>query len=226
MKKLTVLALLLIVVCTIQGQNTDIYNVYAIKIRENGKFPAVNLRFIPPDIALQKLNISPSEITDIILTHPHFDHIGGIHLFPNAVIWIQKNDFNYFVGEAWQENGFSDGFNKDDGLKLIEGDDLEIIPGIKVFIGSKHTFENQYVLVNTNSVSDKILIASDAIWFYYNLNNLLPIQHYVFDSKAYVNAMKRMKTLVDNQDMIIPGHDDLLFLKFPEIKEWIVKIEN
>jgi len=84
-------------------------------------------------------------------------------------------------------------------LKLIKGDNIEIIPGIKVFIGSKHTFENQYLLVNSNSKTNRILIASDAIWFYYNLNNLLPIPTYTFDPKAYVEAMKRMKTLVSCQ---------------------------
>jgi glyoxylase-like metal-dependent hydrolase (beta-lactamase superfamily II) len=108
---------------------------------------------------------------------------------------------------------------------LHKGDNIEIIPGIRVFIGSKHTFENQFLLVNSNSKSNKILIASDAIWFYYNLNNLLPAT-LCLDPKAYVEAMKRMKTLVTNPDFIIPGHDDLVFSKFPTVSEWVAKIGN
>jgi glyoxylase-like metal-dependent hydrolase (beta-lactamase superfamily II) len=192
--------------------------------------------YVRPDLVLRRINIYPSDITDIIITHPHNDHIGGINLFPNAKVWMQKDDFGYFVGEAWHGDGYSRGFQKNDvrniieinlegRLKLVEGDNVEIIPGIKVFIGSKHTFENLYLLVNSNSEANKILIASDAIWFYYNLDNLLPATLYV-DSKAYVEAMKRMKTLVTNPDLIIPGHDDLVFSKFPEISEWIVKIGN
>jgi glyoxylase-like metal-dependent hydrolase (beta-lactamase superfamily II) len=212
---------------------------------ENGKNILVDVGFIDttktgiknyvsPDLVLQRINVLPSDITDIIITHPHNDHIGGINLFPKAKVWMQKDDFDYFVGEAWQENGFSIGFQKNDvrniieinlqgRLKLVKGDNIEIIPGIKVFTGSKHTFENQYLLVNTNSKTNKILIASDAIWFYYNLNNLLPAT-LCMDPKAYVEAMKRMKTLVTNPDLIIPGHDDIVFSKFPKIKEWIVKI--
>ena len=110
-------------------------------------------------------------------------------------------------------------------LKLIKGDDLEIITGIRVFIGSKHTFENQYLLVNSNSETNKILIASDAIWFYYNLDNLLPAT-LCLDPKSYVDAMKRMKTLVTNPNFIIPGHDDLVFSKFPKVADGIVKIGN
>ncbi len=199
-----------------------------IKIRWKG--------YIRPDSLLERINVYPSDITDIIMTHPHYDHIGGINLFPKAKVWMQKDDFDYFVGEAWQENGKSVAFQKNDvrniieinlqgRLKLVKGDDIEIMPGIRVFIGSKHSFENMYLLVNSNSKTNKILIASDAIWFYYNLNNLLPAT-LCFDPVAYVETMKRIKTLVTNPDLIIPGHDNLVFSKFPKVADGIVKIGN
>jgi glyoxylase-like metal-dependent hydrolase (beta-lactamase superfamily II) len=192
--------------------------------------------YLRPDLVLKKINLSPSDISDIIMTHPHNDHIGGISLFPNAKVWMQKDDFDYFVGEAWEENGTSKGFEKNDvrniiernlegKLKLVKGDNIEIMPGIRVFIGSKHTFENLYLLVNSNSKTNKILIASDAIWFYYNLDNLQPATLAV-DPKAYLEAMKRMKTLVTNPELIIPGHDDLVFSKFHKVNDWVVKIGN
>jgi glyoxylase-like metal-dependent hydrolase (beta-lactamase superfamily II) len=195
-----------------------------------------NLKYITPTEALMKLNIKPGDISDIIVTHPHTDHIGKIDIFSNATVWMQKSDFTYFIRDAWQAGGNTVGFEKKDvrnlvdinldgRLKLIDGDNIEIISGIRVFTGSKHTYENQYVLINSNSLDKKILVASDAIWFYYNLEHLLPIP-LTFDSDAYIEAMKRMKTIVPNTDYIIPGHDDLVFTKFPEITEWIVKIEK
>ena len=192
--------------------------------------------YIRPDSLLERINVYPSDITDVILTHPHYDHIGGINLFPKANIWMQKDDFDYFVGGAWQENGKTVALQKNDvrniieinlqgRLKLVEGDDIEIMPGIRAYIGSRHSFENMYLLVNSNSKTNKILIASDAIWFYYNLNNLLPAT-LCFDPVAYVEALKRIKTLVTNPDLIIPGHDNLIFSKFPKVAEGIVKIGN
>lgn len=186
-----------------------------------------------PDVALQKLNINAKDVSDIILTHPHWDHIGGIDLFPNARVWMQEADFNYFVGTAWQPNGNKEGFdsstvfkiiqkNLDGKLTLVKGDSLEIMPGISVFIGSKHTWESQYVLVN--GTSGKTIIASDNIWFYANLQYLLPIP-LTFDPKGYVNQMKRMKTLVTDTALIIPGHDEAVFSKFPKVAEGVVKIE-
>jgi glyoxylase-like metal-dependent hydrolase (beta-lactamase superfamily II) len=193
--------------------------------------------YIRPDKALEKINIKADDISDIILTHPHWDHIGGLSLFPKAKVWIQKIDYEYFVGRAWQPNGFSDGFEKSDvrkivdvnldgRLRLVEGDNVEIIPGIKVFIGSKHTFESQYVLVDTKKGLDKVILASDNIWFYYNLLNLVPIPKYTFDPDGYVREMRRMKTLVSNENLIIPGHDATVFDKFPQIVSGIVKIEQ
>lgn len=189
--------------------------------------------YLRPDSALLRMNITADDITDIILSHPHWDHIGGIGLFRKATIWMQKDDYDYFVGAAWQKNGFSDGFYKKDvqqivsvnlegRLHLVKGDSIEIIPGIRVFIGSKHTWESQYVLVNTKT--DKVLIASDNIWFYYNLNHLLPIPKYTFDPSAYVQQMKRMKILQPDTTLIIPGHDQIIFSRFPEVAKGVVKI--
>ena len=192
--------------------------------------------YIRPDSLLERINVSPYDITDVILTHPHYDHIGGINLFPKAKVWMQKDDFDYFVGEAWEDKETSKYYRKNDvrniieinlqgRLKLVKGDDIEIMPGIRVYIGSKHSFENMYLLVNSNSKTNKIILASDAIWLYYQLDNLLP-PTLCLDPVAYVEAMKRMKTLVTNPDLIIPGHDDLVFSKFPKVAEGIVKIGN
>jgi glyoxylase-like metal-dependent hydrolase (beta-lactamase superfamily II) len=195
---------------------------------------ATNITFVRPDLMLAKMRIQPTDITDIIITHPHWDHIGGIDLFPNAMLWMQKEDYRYFVGDAWQNNGIAGGFNPKDvqkivrknvdhKLTLVNGDDIEIIPGIKVFVGSKHTYESQYVLVNTST--DKVIIASDNSWFYHNLIHLWSIPM-TFDTKAYIKSLKRMKKMVKNVDLIIPGHDPLVFSKFHEVTKDIVRIQN
>jgi glyoxylase-like metal-dependent hydrolase (beta-lactamase superfamily II) len=190
--------------------------------------------YIRPDSVLSRLGLKATEITDIILSHPHWDHIDGIDLFPNAQIWIQKDDYNYFVGNAWQKDGFRSGFNKRDVRKLVEanlagklnlvdGDDKEIIQGIKVYTGSRHTYNSQYVLVQSGV--EKIIIASDNIYSYYNLEHLKPApEGATFDKVGYVRAMERMKTLTSDIKFIIPGHDGLLFSKFPRVAEGVIKI--
>jgi glyoxylase-like metal-dependent hydrolase (beta-lactamase superfamily II) len=187
--------------------------------------------FVRPDSSLEKVGLKPEDITDVIISHPHWDHAGGVDLFPKAIIWMQKNDYSYFVTDAWQKGGNTVGFDSLDvpkiaglnakgKIQLVNGDAIEIIPGITVYTGSKHTYESQYVVVNT--ATDKVLIASDNCWFYYNLNHMISIP-LTFDAKAYVNALQRMKTLVD-PGLIIPGHDSKVFEKFTKVKEGVVRI--
>ncbi len=42
---------------------------------------------------LKKLNLSAEDINIVILTHNHWDHIGGITLFLNAEFYASKKDF-------------------------------------------------------------------------------------------------------------------------------------
>lgn len=190
--------------------------------------------YIRPDSILSRVGLQAKDITDIILTHPHWDHADGVDLFPNAQVWIQKEDYNYCVGAAWQKGGNPD-FNKRDirklmelnlsgKLTLVDGDDKEIIPGIKVYTGSRHTFNSQYILVKSGT--DKIILASDNVYTYYNLQHLKSAPaNATFDTTAYAKEMVRMKTLVSNIKFIIPGHDALLFSKFPLVAEGVIKIK-
>ena len=226
------------------GDSTGVcYMIWLLK-GDNGKTILVDagfsdptgywdMKFTRPDSALQKLNIKPEDITDIIITHPHWDHIDGIDLFPKAMVWMQQEDHDEFVKHVWEKGSNNFGFTKadvdklqkkksDNKLTLVKGDNIEILPGIKVFTGAKHTFESQYVVLGPDN--DRTIIASDNCWFYYNLISMLPAPS--LDPQAYVNNLKRMKTMVNNIDYIIPGHDPLLFTKFPKVAENIVQIRD
>jgi glyoxylase-like metal-dependent hydrolase (beta-lactamase superfamily II) len=185
-----------------------------------------------PDLALRRIGVGPDEITDVIITHPHYDHIGGLGLFGRAAVWMQKNDYAYFVGEAWQKGANNAGLDRRDvpgivrantegRLQFVNGDSVEIIPGVRVFTGSKHTFESQHLLVNTKA--EKVLLASDDAWFYCNIDSLLSIP-LVFDQGAYVRQLRRMKTLVSAPGLIVPGHDPQVLSRFTKVASGVVRI--
>ena len=56
--------------------------------------------FTRPDKALQPLGIKPEDVTDVILTHMHWDHVDGADLFPKAQIWIQKDEYAHYAEKA------------------------------------------------------------------------------------------------------------------------------
>jgi glyoxylase-like metal-dependent hydrolase (beta-lactamase superfamily II) len=180
--------------------------------------------FLRPDEAVKLAGVQPIEITDIVVSHAHWDHMGGIDLFPKATVWIQKEEFRYYTGDAWQKGGQHGGIDPEDvqqlvklntegRLRLVDGDNVEILPGIRVYTGSRHTYASQYVRVEGNPV---FVLASDNCYLYRNLT-----QHKASatfseaDAPANIKQQQRMVELAGSADRVIPGHDALQFQKFP-----------
>ncbi|MDX2048887.1 MAG: MBL fold metallo-hydrolase, partial [Chitinophagaceae bacterium] len=98
----------------LKGNNGRIVLVDAGFHRESKFFGNWLQHFVRPDSTLQKMSLRSEDITDVIISHPHWDHIGGVDLFPGATIWMQKNDYSYFVTDAWQKGGNPAGFDSSD----------------------------------------------------------------------------------------------------------------
>src|SRR4029077_8881801 len=75
--------------------------------------------YLRPDEAVKLAGVQPEEITDVVISHAHWDHMGGIDLFPKATIWIQKEEFRYYTGDAWQPGGKHGGIDADDAKELV-----------------------------------------------------------------------------------------------------------
>lgn len=49
--------------------------------------------FIGPVSALKNAGYTAEQITDVIITHSHHDHIDGVKHFGNATVYIQRDEF-------------------------------------------------------------------------------------------------------------------------------------
>ncbi|MGZ3711106.1 MAG: MBL fold metallo-hydrolase [Bdellovibrionota bacterium] len=119
------------------------------------------------DSELAKHGLSTDAITDVIATHFHFDHMGGltkfdsagklVSRFPNAKIWAQKRNWAH----AWKPNDKDKAsylldnysiYEGDSRLQLIDGPE-EIMPGIKMVISEGHTISMQHPLISDGTSS-------------------------------------------------------------------------
>jgi glyoxylase-like metal-dependent hydrolase (beta-lactamase superfamily II) len=186
-----------------------------------------------PDKALVWLGIKAEEVTDVVVTHMHWDHADGVDLFPNAQIWIQKDEFAYYTAEAEQPRGNNQGNEpgfvqalvklKTQGrVRLVDGDAKEIIPGVTVYTGGRHTYASQYVGVNTKA--GRMVIASDNLYLYENLDKHVPIAQ-TFDAKSNLAAQDRMKQLATIPRLIISGHDPEVFVRFPKPGNGVARLD-
>lgn len=48
---------------------------------------------IPPDEALLSHGVHPKDITDVVITHAHHDHIEGVRCFPQATFYMQTDEY-------------------------------------------------------------------------------------------------------------------------------------
>jgi len=179
--------------------------------------------YVRPDEAVRLAGVKPEEITDVVISHAHWDHMGGIDLFPKATVWIQKEEFRYYTGEAWQAGGQHGGIDPEDvkelvrlntegRLRLVDGDNVEIFPGIRAYTGGRHTYASQYIRVQG---SPSFVLASDNCYLYRNLaEHKASATFSEADQPANIKNQARMIELAGSPDRVVPGHDALQFQKF------------
>ena len=180
--------------------------------------------YLRPDQAVETAGVKPGEVTDIVISHAHWDHMGGLDLFPKANVWIQKDEYRYYTMDAWQPGGNHGGIDPEDAKELVEldsegrihlvdGDNVEIFPGIRAYTGARHTYASQYLKVEGNPT---FVLASDNCYLYLNLSaHLASATFSDADHPANLAAQTRMIALAGSPDRVVPGHDALQFQKFP-----------
>jgi hypothetical protein len=100
-------------------------------------------------------------------------------------------------------------------LHLIDGDNVEIFPGISSLRRGRHTYAAQYLRV---CGTPPFVLASDNIYLWRNLTEHKTTAMGVFseaDLPANIKNQARMIRLAGSADGMIPGHGDLQFQKFP-----------
>jgi len=124
--------------------------------------------------SLLTLGISCAAITDVILTHLHFDHTGGATVrandrymptFPNATYYVQKAHWDYALRPNERDHG---SFRTEDFLplqeqgvlRLLEGSE-PILPHIELVISNGHTPAQQ--LPKISDGEQTLLYAADLI---------------------------------------------------------------
>jgi glyoxylase-like metal-dependent hydrolase (beta-lactamase superfamily II) len=189
--------------------------------------------FRSPADAVAAAGIKPEEITDVIISHAHWDHVGGADLFPKATIWIQRDEYAYYTGEAWHARNTHGGIDAQDmaallkintegRLRFVDGDDQEILPGIRCYTGGRHTYASQYVGVQTSGGT--AVVTSDNMYLYENMEKRAPIAQ-TLDAKSNLAAQDRIRKLASDPALIVPGHDPAVFERYPRVSDDVVRIK-
>lgn len=132
--------------------------------------------WISPVRMLGEIGVKAEEVTDIVITHAHFDHMGSIAQYPNANIFIQKSELlTWYEAIALPRRfGYMTAIIDPDNLRtaleasiehrvtLVDGDKDNILPGMHARLGPGHTPGHQFVIVETGR--GRLVISGDCVY--------------------------------------------------------------
>lgn len=113
------------------------------------------------DTSLARVGLTTDDISDVLCTHLHFDHVGGntsleggriIPTFPNADYWVQKENWELANSPSEKDQG---SFMEADWAVLAENNMVNLvdgketfIPGIDIILTYGHTTGQMHPLIS------------------------------------------------------------------------------
>ncbi len=195
----------------------------------------------PAREVLAECGVTPEDVTTVLITHAHFDHMGGLDLFPNAKFYLQKREldkwvwaltlgpeFRFLVGAADPADIMKAVRLAREGRMIcVDGDVEDVLPGIDLHLAADtHTYGSMYVTVRNDGArasQDSWILAGDLVYTYDNFTGLekndtylVPIGLAVGSQSNALFAMADMLKAVGGENKrVIPVHEDRLKEMFP-----------
>jgi glyoxylase-like metal-dependent hydrolase (beta-lactamase superfamily II) len=185
-----------------------------------------------PVDALRLLDIDPGGVSDIILTHLHYDHAGNLDQFPRARFHLQDREMMYATGRCMGHGPLRSPFDLENVLEMVRhvfagravfhDGDSQIAPGLHLYRVGGHSAGLQILRVWTRR--GWVVVASDSSHLYANFqgNRIFPVVYNVGDM---LEGYKLLYQLADTPDHIVPGHDPLVMKFYPEVLPGIVRLD-
>jgi glyoxylase-like metal-dependent hydrolase (beta-lactamase superfamily II) len=186
--------------------------------------------WISPLRLLAEMDLKADDITDIVITHAHFDHMGSIAEFPNAQIYIQKSELLswYEMIALPKRFGHLTAIIDPDNLRtaldasiqhrvtLVDGDKDNILPGVHARLGSGHTIGQQFVVVETEA--GRRVLSGDCVYSRRQFTGLANDGVYAPLNNAVGSVWEQLKTIDKMNDELGGDLDRLVVLH--DIERW------
>ena len=174
-------------------------------------------RFVETDPLelLARMDVRPGEVDDVVISHMHYDHVGNVGLFPNAMVTMAREEYDFWSGVYGsrelmrvlvepEELSSIRHLAEAERLNLIDGS-AEIVPGIVATRLGGHT--PGQLMVSATGSSGQIVLASDAIHYYAEMELDRPFSLFTDLGDMY-GAYDILRVLSARSDTtVIAGHD-------------------
>lgn len=179
----------------------------------------------PPAEALARLGVDPAQVSQVILTHLHYDHIGNVNLFPRSEIVLAQRELEFWTGPYATRFQIAEPVERSEiagveqadreGRVTLVADEQAVAPGVTAIRVGGHTPGQLVVVVATEG--GQAVIASDALHYYEELERDRPFVIFTDLSDAY-RAFDTLGDLTaDPASALVAGHDPRVIERFPSL---------
>jgi glyoxylase-like metal-dependent hydrolase (beta-lactamase superfamily II) len=179
----------------------------------------------PVPEALRRVDVDPVDVSHVVLTHFHYDHIGNLDLFPRAQVVTGAAEYAFWTGPLGARPLFAPAVEADEvarveqahhegRLLLVTADDPGL-PGITFRPVPGHT--PGQLVVDVEAAGDRrVVLASDASHTYEEFELERPF-HIASSLPEMYEGLAWLKETARVAD-VVPGHDSLVLSRYPQAK--------
>jgi glyoxylase-like metal-dependent hydrolase (beta-lactamase superfamily II) len=171
---------------------------------------------------LKDAGINPASVDDVICSHAHIDHVGGLadprgkRYFPNATVNIAKADYDFWTDEKNSTSGpvgqviahaRQNLLPYKGRIKFFE-DGKDVIPGVQAMSAPGHTVGHTIFVIKSGS---KVLVYTADIAHHQILLTEKPKTQFAYDTDPQQAVQSRLRVF----DMIASQRLPMLAYHFP-----------
>ncbi|HYS92895.1 MAG TPA: N-acyl homoserine lactonase family protein [Candidatus Acidoferrales bacterium] len=189
----------------------------------------------PIDVAA-RIGVKPDDVTKVVITHMHWDHVGGMEMmpkaYPKATFYVQKREYDFWTKHPVAKRKIFAGtadplaykvmqdMEGTPRLQLVNGD-MNIGPGLDIMLGPGHTIGTQSLAVPT--AKGTAVVASDCGHLARNFKEDTP-SILITDLIGWMETYDKVRAKASSVDLCFPGHDAAMLLNYPKVAEDVTRL--
>ena len=173
--------------------------------------------------ALRAAGTAPDEVAQVVLTHAHYDHVGGLPVFAgtDAEVIMTREEYEFWTGPMGRRGQFAHTTEASEldqlrrlraaGRLTLAGPSHTVAPGIALTQVGGHT--PGQAVVTVAAAGGPVVLASDAVHYYEELERDRPFST-VADLAGMYAAFDQIREMAEGGARVVAGHDPLVAERF------------